>query len=319
MPKKKPVNPFKRQGRAGGPQPAPNATALTRRAAESALPADLKFDPEDRLGKGANNVVYKGSFGGTTVALRLPVRGSDTQSYDRAAKEAALMLKAATLHAGPKIIDLWYVKHANSEIRSGLGAVMELLDLELHKVLAGREPGLAAQAAEGCLRCVNSLASAGVILTDLKPQNVMVRAAMRGGAPSVRIIDFGSEFAEATFPPFKPYETPLLGFIAELVDDARLRQHLMATSMLVQLSATTAREMHLRFQDKQRKPTPTPVNALAAATATHLASMRLTNVANVRRILRRDQFKSVLRHYSGRENSGTGRTLRFARGVMKKT
>lgn len=319
MPKKKPMNPFKRQSSAGGPQPAPNATALTRRKAESALPADLKFDLEDRLGRGANNIVYKGSFGGTTVALRLPVRGSDTQAYDRAAKEAALMLKAATLHAGPKIIDLWYVKHANAEVRSGLGAVMELLDLELHKVLAGSEPGLAAQATEGCLRCVNSLASAGVILTDLKPQNVMVRAAMRGGAPSVRIIDFGSEFAEATFAPFKPYETPLLGFIAELVDDARLRQHLMATSMLVQLSATTAREMHLRFQDKQRKPTPTPVNALAAATATHLASMRLANVAHVRRILRRDQFKSVLRHYSGRENSGTGRTLRFARGIMKKT
>ena len=319
MPKKKPLNPFKRQGQATGPLPATNATALTRRKAEAALPADLKFDPEDRLGKGANNVVYKGSFGGTSVALRLPVRGSDTQCYDRAAKETALMLKAATIHAGPKIIDVWYCRHAGSQINSGLGAVMELLDLELHKVLAAGDPGQAAQVSEGCLRCVNALASAGIILTDLKPQNVMVRAAMRGGAPTVRIIDFGSEFGEATFAPFKPYETPLLGFIAELVDDARLRQHLMATSMLVQLSATTSREMHMRFQDKQRKPTPTPVNALAFATAKHLDSMRLGNVGNVRKILRREPFKSVLRHYSGRENSGTGRTLRFARGIMKKT
>lgn len=312
MPKKRPANPFKKIS-SSAPLACPEE--LKRREASAALPADLKVDFEERLGKGANNVVYKGSFGGTTVALRLPVAGADTQSFERAEKEAALMLKASTLHAGPKILDLWFCRHGAGRVRSGLGAVMEVLDFELHKVLENWDAGEANQVVDGTLRCINSLAASGIVLTDLKPQNVMVRPALRGASPTVRIIDYGSEFAEAPFPPFKQTECPLLGYICELVPgDQRLRQHLIATAMLVQLSATNARDMHQRFQNKQTRPVKTPVNALAAATAKHLDTMRLSNIALLRKILRKEQFRSILRHYHGRHNSGTRRTLRFARG-----
>ena len=76
----------------------------------------------------------------------------------------------------------------------------------------------------------------------------------------------------------------------------KLQQHLLASAMLVQLSATTTRDLHSRFQQRLKRPVKTPVSALAAATAKHLDGMRLTNVAHVRQLLRREAFKSVLRH-----------------------
>ena len=319
MPSKKSKRMFCGGLRVGAAAPeAPSVASELRRAeANDALPKQLKVDFSKRLGRGANNAVYKGTFGETSVAVRLPVTKADTQCYVRAAKEAALALKAAELHAGPKVLDAWYVRHGNDRIKSGLGMVLQLLDVELSKVLLFGEPGEAAQAVEGTLRALNALASEGIVLTDLKPQNVMVKPPIRGGAPTVRVIDFGSEFAEAPFAPFRSFECPLLGFLHEnITEDPKLQQHLLASARLVQLSATTTRDLHSRFQRRLKRPVKTPVSALAAATAKHLDGMRLTNVAHVRQLLRREAFKSVLRHYGGRHNAGTGRTLRFARGII---
>ena len=68
------------------------------------------------------------------------------------------------------MLDAWYVRHGNDRIKSGLGMVLQLLDVELSKVLLFGEPGEAAQAVEGTLRALNALASEGIVLTDLKPQ-----------------------------------------------------------------------------------------------------------------------------------------------------
>lgn len=318
MPSKKSKRMFCGGLRVGAAAPEATATSELRRAeASDALPKQLKIDFSKRLGRGANNVVYKGTFGETSVAVRLPATKADTQCYSRAAKEAALALKAAELQAGPKVLDAWYVRHGNDRIKSGLGMVLQLLDVELNKILLLGEPGEAAQAVEGTLRALNALASEGIVLTDLKPQNVMVKPPIRGGAPTVRIIDFGSEFAEAPFAPFRSSECPLLGFLHDTItEDPKLQQHLIASAMLVQLSATTTRDLHSRFQRRLKRPVKTPVSALAAATAKHLDGMRLSNIAFVRQLLRQDAFKGVLRHYAGRHNAGTGRTLRFARGIM---
>ena len=87
---------------AAAPEAPSVASELRRAEANDALPKQLKVDFSKRLGRGANNAVYKGTFGETSVAVRLPVTKADTQCYVRAAKEAALALKAAELHVGRK-------------------------------------------------------------------------------------------------------------------------------------------------------------------------------------------------------------------------
>lgn len=296
--------------------PNPPTGALETREAAKALHPDLKISFDERLGRGANNVVFRGAFGETSVAVRLPIRGSDTQNAERARKEAALAVRAASIGAGPGVIDLWFLRHASETLFSGLGMVLEILDVDLGKVLQYGDKADASLATEGTLRALQQLAKEGIVLCDLKPQNVMVKHAVRGGAPIVRIIDFGSEFAEAPFAPFTASETPLLGFIATLAPETSLQTHLIATSMLCQLSATTTRDLHSRFQKTLKRPTKTPVHALAHACDRHLTGMRLSNIALVRKILRKEQFRTILRHYSGRHNSGTRRTFRFARGII---
>ena len=61
------------------------------------------------------------------------------------------------------MLDAWYVRHGNDRIKSGLGMVLQLLDVELSKVLLFGEPGEAAQAVEAPLRALNALASEGIV------------------------------------------------------------------------------------------------------------------------------------------------------------
>ena len=48
-----------------------------------------------------------------------------------------------------------------------------------------------------------------------------------------------------------------------------------------------------------------------------IRSMQGRNVALLREVLRTDEVRGVLRHYHGRRDAGTKRTLRFAEGVER--
>ena len=59
------------------------------------------------------------------------------------------------------------------------------------------------------------------------------------------------------------------------------------------------------------------INFLAPLATTLMGSMRGSNVALVRHVLRDDEVRGVMRHYHGRRDSGTRRTFRYATGVER--
>tara|TARA_B110000046_G_scaffold20720_2_gene19623 strand:- start:4751 stop:5719 length:969 start_codon:yes stop_codon:yes gene_type:complete len=295
------------------------------------LPDGLEIVKE--LGKGSNNKVFRATWDGEDCALRAPRRGSDTQQKGSAVWEFRHTLKASQLGVGPRVYAAWHARHAHRGWPSGLYVITELLDNDLDDVLGSaalraRAPPAALGAA--LVRCLKALADELIFVFDLKPSNVMVRLAREGEGDDVeaRIIDFGRDFCEWAGCEQEPdSNTPVVTMLRKRV---RARQdvthsqeevdavvsHVLFAAMLVQLAATTT---HCLYRDRrdhrlgaEERAAANPVAPLAAAL---LDSMQARNVALVREVLRVDAVRGVLRHYHGRRNAGTHRTLGFARGV----
>ena len=94
--------------------------------------------------------------------------------------------------------------------------------------------------------------------------------------------------------------------------------HVLFAAMLVQLAATTThriyRDRHNHRMGAEERAAANPVAPLATQL---LDGMQARNVALVREVLRVDDVRGVLRHYHGRRNAGTHRTLAFARGAER--
>lgn len=305
------------------------------------------MEVHESLGKGSNNKVYRATVGEQDLALRAPRRRSDTQQRGSAMWEFRHTLKAAQLGVGPQVYDAWCAKHAKDGWPSGLYVVTERLDHDMDTVLCD-EPELRQKAVEhadaigaALLRCVHTLAKERIFVFDLKPSNIMVRFPEAGtstthskkkqkqapSVPEVRIIDFGRDFCEWAGCEHEPdARTPIVDMVRKLIlrdelaktpEEAEdLLTHVLFASMMVLFAATTTYRLYEgRDEHRMGAAERRECNMVAPIAKTLLESMQGRHVALVRHVLRVDEVRGVLRHYLGRRNSGTRRTLRFAKGL----
>ena len=291
------------------------------------LPEDLEVHEE--LGKGSNNRVFAATYRGEDVVFRAPRRRSDTQQNGSAHWEYQHMMLASECDVGPRIHVAWYARHATREWPSGLYVIMERFEHDMETALCeDREVIPRMIARRGAvetevLRCLEVLARRHLFVFDLKPSNMVVRFHEKGEGVDVRVIDFGRDFSECTIP-HPTQASPNIDMLrrriaAETVKDEDVDErisHILFCVMAIVLSATTTRCLyedrgHHRLSESERAD----AHPLAAKVRTLLESLRTRDLALVRDLLRMDEVRGVLRHYHGRRNSGTGRTIRLATGV----
>jgi hypothetical protein len=289
------------------------------------LPNGLTVQRE--LGRGGNNRVYAALVDGEPCVLRAPRRRSDTQQRGSAMWEYHHLTRAAELGVAPRVRAVWFARHGTRDWPSGLYVVMDRYDDDLEKVLVkdtDLRPRLLDRTVDvgaSVVAHLRALATDRLFVFDLKPSNVVLRMCDDGTA-DVRLIDFGCDFCEwcsqslATEPTLS---TPHIDMLRRrLGDDATPERvaHILFVAMLVVLSATTTRCL---YEDRHRhrlgaaeRAALHPFAALAAQT---LDELRRGDLQLVRELLRMDEVRGVLRHYHGRRDAGTGRTLAYARGV----
>lgn len=305
--------------------------------ASTGLPCDFQRDagiPEDvrivrLLGKGSNNKVFRISRGDGTYVLRVPRRRSDTQQRGSAFWECRYTLRAAELGVGPLVYETWFSRHARDEWPSGLYMIMESFPHDLETVLVD-EPSLRVKllqhksdVSEQIASALSKLANDLLFVYDLKPNNVVLSL---GEPTKVRIIDFGKDFCEWGGLTTEPdSNTPVISMLRRRVvrreptwDASQvdaLVSHILFAAMLMELAATTTRRLyddrrdHRMSADERRDSNPFAPLALQL-----LESMQTQNIALLREVLRMDDVKSVFRHYHGRRNAGSRRTLAYAIG-----
>ena len=298
------------------------------------------LDVGERLGKGSNNRVYAATWrGGHPCALRAPRRLSDTQQRRSAEWEFRHALRASQLGAGPTVYAAWCARHAaDDEWTSGLYLVTERLDADLDTAL-NDDPALRARVqphaealGAALVRCLRALSDDLLYVYDLKPSNVMLRLPRGGGgAVDAKVIDFGCDFCEwaggAAGGEAAAHDRrhPVIDMLrrrvrarepsasADEVDG--VVRHVLFACMLVQLAATTTRRLSDDREDHRLgRAERRRANFLAPLATQLLESMQRRNLSLVRAVLRVDEVRGVLRHYHGRRNAGTRRTLRLARG-----
>lgn len=291
----------------------------------TSIPEGLQLYEE--LGKGSNNRVFRATYRGEDCAFRAPRRRSDTQQRDSANWEHRYLQLASRLEVGPRVVTSWFARHGTREWPSGLYVVMERFDHDLETVLCEDRSMIPVAlerrtaVAEELVRCLARLAENHLFVYDLKPSNVVVDLP-REGPVRARVIDFGRDFCEWSVPTdadptrASPHIDMLRRCIGEEERDADARiAHVLFTAMVVMLSATTTRCLyedrgHHRLSVEERAALhPLRVSANALLDSTRPADLQL-----VRALLRMDDVRGVLRHYHGRRNAGTGRTLALARG-----
>lgn len=288
------------------------------------LPEHLEVG--DEIGKGTNNRVCKCTWRGKRCVLRVPRRKSDTQQRGSAIWEFRHALRASQLKVGPTVHDAWYARHATPEWPSGLYVVMERFDHDLETILCEDH-----ECMEGAIekrdiiqsaicKCIESLAKERIFVFDLKPSNLVMRVDETTNEVEVRVIDFGRDFCEWTGCMTDPARnTPHVDMLRRTfegcVDADERITHVLFACMMVVLSSTTTRTLYeTREHHRMDAGTRTNINPIAASTAKLLESMQGRNIAVLRDLLRMDEVRGVLRHYHGRRNSGTHRTLLFAKG-----
>lgn len=290
------------------------------------LPEDLEIYEE--LGKGSNNKVFAASYKGEQVVFRAPRRRSDTQQHGSAHWEYQHMSMASEWNVGPRIHTAWYARHATREWASGLYVVMERLDHDMETALCeDREviPKMlrCKSAVESeVVRCLETLARKHLFVYDLKPSNMVVRFHKEGDGVDVRVIDFGRDFCECNVA-HPTQSSPNIDMLRRRITeegtethvDERI-SHILFSVMMIILSATTTRCMyedrgHHRLSETERAD----AHPLRAKVHDLLQSLCGRDITLVRELMRMDEVRGVLRHYHGRRNSGTGRTMRFASGI----
>jgi len=295
------------------------------RSGPPVIPDRVKVNWAKRLGKGANNVVFSGAFGPVTVAVRLPLRKSDTQRKGAAKQEALATLRAAQLGVGPIIYDAFFHRHRGDRLRSGLYLITEAYTLDFQRVLNGGPDmeGWLPAAAHAAVQALETLANDGMLLYDLKPSNIVIRPPARGPI-AVRIVDYGSEFCEWQHG-LGP--TPVLQHARQLiaatphrrdqVESADVLKHMLFTLMLTQFSATTTRHIYDDARKRATRAVRPKQHCIALLCESHLASLQGRHVTLLRYLLRHESVRDVLRHYLSRAHSGTRRVMRLARGEVR--
>lgn len=285
------------------------------------IPDDMTIG--DELGKGTNNKVLRCTWNGSRCVLRVPRRRSDTQQRGSAIWELRHTLRASELKVGPTVMHAWYARHATREWPSGLYIVMDRYDDDLETVLCENP-----EARGGMIKnrdrigaaiasCIQTLAQERIFVYDLKPSNVVIRLA--DNTIDVRIIDFGRDFCEWSGCLMDPSRnTPHVDMLTRILDTDRdsCITHILFATMMVLLSSTTTSTLYeTRERHRMDASTRSAIHPLGDLTKRLLSSMQGRNVSHMRQVLRMDEVRGVLRHYHGRRNSGTHRTLAMAAGM----
>ena len=282
------------------------------------------FDIIKELGKGSNNKVFRIRWNGKTRVLRAPRRCSDTQQTGNREWEYAHTQRASDREIAPLLVDSWYARHADNNWPSGLYLVLENFPYDLSNVLDDSDlRGLLSErwqeTSSGIVNLLERLAEDKMLLFDLKPCNIVLDLENNAHV-KVRMIDFGRDFCEwKSVDKCLDENTPTIDYIIRTLEhegrysDALLK-HILFAVMLVQLSATTCRRLYMdRHNHRLGKEDRADFNLFSLPTSEFLDSMQGQNIKLLRKILRTDPIRGVLRHYHGRRNAGTRRTLRFAR------
>ena len=317
------------------------------------VPDDFPLGRE--LGRGANNRVFECEHAGARCVLRAPRRRSDTQQRGSAECECRHTLRASELGAAPRVHAIWNARHAGGAMwPSGLYVIAERHARDLDAVFASATLRARAAARRDLLgasvvECLRALAADHLFVFDLKPGNIVVdglegecrdarerdarerdRDECRDRDVSARIIDFGRDFCEwgkggaagdAVATPHidairRRLRARTSGAPADAAEEDALVAHILFGVMLVVLAATTTHQLradrrHNRTDARER----VALNPFARLAAQFLESARGCDRALIRHVLRMDEVRGVLRHYHGRRDAGTRRTLRFARAV----
>ena len=285
------------------------------------------IDVGKEIGKGSNNRVRKCTWRGKRCVLRIPRRKSDTQQRGSAIWEFRHALRASQLKVGPTLYDAWYARHATREWPSGLYLVMERFDHDLETMLCEDHEcmEMAIQKRDviqaGICKCIESLARERIFVFDLKPSNLVMRVDDATHEVDVRVIDFGRDFCEWNGCMTDPSRnTPHIDMLRRKLGECDLVEeritHIMFACMMVVLSSTTTRTLYeTREHHRMDASMRGSINPVSVATNRLLTSMQGRNTSVLRDLLRMDEVRGVLRHYHGRRNSGTHRTLLFARGI----
>jgi serine/threonine protein kinase len=285
------------------------------------LPTDFKIHEE--LGKGSNNKVFRVTWNGDEVILRTPRRRSDTQQRGSAKWEYLHTLCASNIGVAPKLRKAWFSRHAeqHEEVNwpSGLYMVMDYYAYDLEKFIMSkksRNQALEKSSDIGAqiLLKLECLTKNDMFVYDLKPSNIVLN--VEGGL-DVRIIDYGRDFCELNSPKCKAevdINTPVLNIVNKLTNgDSELMKHIIFAVMLIQLSSTTTRHIYEdRGEHRMSREERREINPIVAPASNLIESMQGKNIKVLRDILRCDEVRSVLKHYHGRRNGGTKRTLQFA-------
>ena len=293
--------------------------------ARTKIPVDLEVNEE--LGKGSNNKVFSATYKGEDVVFRVPRRRSDTQQHGSAHWEYQHMKLAAECNVGPKIYASWYARHATREWPSGLYVIMERLEHDMETALCEDRDVIPMMISRRSaveseiVRCLETLARRHLFVYDLKPSNMVIRFHENDEGVDVRVIDFGRDFCECNIP-HPTQSSPNIDMLRRRIregDESKIDDrisHILFSVMMIILSATTTRCLyedrgHHRLDVLERAD----AHPIRRKVVELVASLRDRDMALVRELMRMDEVRGVLRHYHGRRNSGTGRTIRFATGV----
>lgn len=291
------------------------------------IPHDL--DVHDELGRGSNNKVFAATYEGKDVVFRVPRRRSDTQQRGSAHWEYQHIKLASECRVGPKIYASWYARHATREWPSGLYVIMERLEYDMETALCEERDVIPRMiSCRGAVeteivRCLETLATHHLFVYDLKPSNMVIRFHEDDANVDVRVIDFGRDFCECNIP-HPTQSSPTIDMLRRLIQeeegdecnvDDRI-SHILFCVMMIILSATTTRCLYEdRGSHRLNESERADIHPLLRKVVRLMESLRDRDLALVREVMRMDDVRGVLRHYHGRRNSGTGRTIRFATGV----
>ena len=276
------------------------------------------MSPHEVIGIGVNNRVVAASMdGGESCTLRMPRRRSDTRRRTAAHAEFLNTATASNLQVAPRLLQAWYAEHKCEYFPSGLYLVSERYDMNLEEFLSERKYDdkyhmFVSTICDDVTRCLSILAQNHMYLFDLKYKNIVVRWINVSPWVQARLIDFGAEFCERyshddddeTVPILRCLQKKISAQNLSVVEKQHLFQHIIAMTMLVQLSAVC------QFETKRTGVQ----NIFAEVVNVALDSMQGKNIGILRTIFRTHAVKDVLTHYLGRSRAGTGMVLYQSRG-----
>ena len=300
--------------------------------AHTVLPENVRIGEE--LGKGSNNKVCVLSLDDdphNDFVIRMPRRKSDTQQTGNSLWECRHTIRAVELGVAPEVKTVWIARHSKHGFASGLYMIMSRFQYDLDDVMIDK-PELRSTflkyketIVSQVIHCLKKLADDHMFVYDLKPSNVVIT--MEDDTPVVKIIDFGRDFCEWGGLDVPDANTPVISMLKKRIACDRslepqevheLVSHLLFAAMMVGMSSTTTYRLYNerrdhRMSSKERRE----VNIFAPYVKQLLESMQGRNKDLLREMLRLDDVKNVFRHYHGRRNAGTRRTLLFAEGYER--